>query len=208
MNLIASIEKIIENVAFKRRQRQFCNFVNAVCDHNHHRVEKMLQHNPKLISASCLAPRGFVNVPNWIKMVNPLAMALVEHDKTPTLNKLKTVQVLLQYGANPLSPCDGMGSEPTLNRFLDTICDAKLLSPNTILHDICLAVFIKIDRDHMLQDVLYNSSTWRTLQKQDPDVCNGLIESVFTYKCEQTKRAIEQNLSETSDSLSRKSRKI
>lgn len=101
MNVKKSVDKLLEVLAFKKRQKQFCEFIEAVDNGDFIKVEKMLQCNPKLISVQCVAPKGFVSVPGWLKMANPWAVALVPTFGQPCENHSKIVDLLIKNGADP-----------------------------------------------------------------------------------------------------------
>lgn len=196
MNIKKSIEKMLEIFAFKRRQRQFCEFIEAIEKGDVQKVKKMLHYNPKLVDLKCMAPKGLVAIPSWLKTANPLAIALVPTLVEPSANHVKIVDILLQYGADPMSNNDNLRMNNVLDVFLThTLNNAPNLDDSlSIGRMMCNRIFVRIDHDYILQDVLEESPTWRHFQKDNPLVCKKMLEDVEVVKSENTKQIIQKEL--------------
>lgn len=195
MNIKNSIEKVLEILAFKKRQRQFCEFIEAVDNGDVLQVEKMLQSNPKLVSVQCVSPKGFVPVPSWLKMANPLAIALIPTFGQPCENHIKIVDLLIKNGAEPLSTNDNLRLNNVLERFLiHTLNNVHLEDPHSIERIMCNRVLIKVEQDHMLQNILQGIPTWRRFQKNNPQLSDDIIQEVYAVKSKNIKQNIEQQL--------------
>ncbi len=195
MNIKGCIEKIIEVLAFKRRQRQFCKFIEAVDNGDFIKVKKMLQHNPKLVSVQCVAPKGFASVPSWLKMANPLAIALVPTLTAPSCDHIKIVEILIQNGADPLSTNDNFRLNSVLEVFLvHALNNARFDDPHSVERMMCNQVFLKVEQEHVLENFLQDISAWRRFQKDNPQLSDEIIQEVYAVKAKNIKKNIERQL--------------
>jgi len=202
MSIKNSAEKFLEVLAFKKRQKQFCEFIDAVDNGNVLKVEKMLRCNPKLVTVQCVAPKGFVSVPSWLKIANPLAIALVPTFGPPNKDHIKIVNLLIQNGADPLSTTDNLNS--VLEMFLIHILHnaPRFDDCHSIERIMCNRVLIKVEQDHILQNVLQDIPTWRRFQKDNPQLSDEIIQDVYNVKAKNMKQNIEQQLDVTLQSVS------
>lgn len=187
---------MLEIFAFKKRQRQFCVFIEAIEEGNVQKVATMLHRNPKLVDLKCIAPKGYVSIPSWLKTANPLAIALVPTLVEPSASHVEIVDVLLQYGADPMSNNDSFRMNNVLDVFLThTLNNAPNLDdPQSIGRMMCNKIFIRLDHDYILQDVLEDSPTWRHFQTDNPLICQKMLEDVEVVKSEKTRQTIQKEL--------------
>lgn len=205
MNMKNSVDKILEVLAFKKRQKQFCEFIDAVDNGDVLQVEKMLRKNPKLVSVQCISPKGCVSIPSWLKIANPLAIALVPTLGSPSENHIKIVDCLIKNGANPLSNNDNNSLSTVLETFLIHVLHNApqrfddCLSVERIM---CNQLLIKVEQDYVLQNVLQDIPVWRWVEKNNPQLSDKIIQDVYAVKAKNSKQNIEQQLDVTSSYVS------
>lgn len=193
-------EKIAENMAFNTRQKRFCQFVEAVEIGDFKHVNKMLRHNPALVSVQCISPSGVVGIPSWLKAANPLSVALFPTSGVYTAGHLKIVDALLQYGADPLSSANASGSLNVLDVFLSCSLskNADLTEECSIVKDMFHRLFSHMAENDGLEIALDSSQSWHDLQRFSPklfaDLC-CMVEHITTQKSKQRiENQIERSL--------------
>lgn len=196
MKIRRAFEKIAENLAFNTRQKQFCKFVEAVEIGDFKHVNKMLRRNPALVSVQCISPSGVVGIPSWLKAANPLSVALFPTSGVYTAGHLKIVDVLLQYGADPLSSANASGSLNVLDVFLSCSLskNADLTDECSIVKDMFHRLFSQMAENDGLEIALDASQSWHDLQRSSPKLFADLCCMVEHIKSQKSKQRIESEI--------------
>lgn len=77
---------------------------------------------------------------------------------------------------------------------IHTLNNVHLEDPHSIERVMCNRMLIKIEQDHILQNVLQDIPTWRRLQKNNSQLSDDIIQEVYTVKSKNIKQKIEQQL--------------